>query len=162
MGNFIVEIVAVGGHGCDRTTKEGQAINFDHASPELVDKLNKLMRSVDPDCFFRALVLALKKGSGMSLDEHTAKTTLGKLSAATLMHWPQMERIVDDLDSGVRLQSDFSGFAGARAAYERYLHSSGGKSLVSGAELPGFDALSPEIKAAWKAAADPTAQRLVR
>lgn len=50
----------------------------------------------------------------------------------------------------------------ARAAYERYLHSSGGKSLVSGAELPGWDTLSPEIKAAWMAAVDHTAPRLSR
>lgn len=49
-----------------------------------------------------------------------------------------------------------------RAAYERYLHASGGKSLVSGAELPGFDALSDAIKAAWCAAADPSSPRLRR
>lgn len=50
----------------------------------------------------------------------------------------------------------------ARCAYERYLYSSGGKSLVSGAELPSFDALSPEIRSAWMAAVDHTATRLVR
>lgn len=50
----------------------------------------------------------------------------------------------------------------ARAAYERYIHASGGKSLVSGAELPGFDALTDAIKAAWRAAADPSAPRLAR
>ncbi|HEY6109637.1 MAG TPA: hypothetical protein VIV56_12135 [Gemmatimonadales bacterium] len=52
--------------------------------------------------------------------------------------------------------------APARAAYERYLHASGGKSLVSGAELPGWDALSPEIKTAWMAAVDHTHPRLQR
>lgn len=52
--------------------------------------------------------------------------------------------------------------APARAAYERYLHASGGKSLVSGAELPGWDALSVEIKAAWMAAVDHTAPRMQR
>ena len=52
--------------------------------------------------------------------------------------------------------------APARAAYERYLASSGGKSLVSGAELPGWSALSPEIKAAWMAAVDHTKPRLQR
>ena len=52
--------------------------------------------------------------------------------------------------------------APARAAYERYLAASSGKSLVSGAELPGWDALSPEIKAAWMAAVDHTAPRLIR
>jgi hypothetical protein len=49
-----------------------------------------------------------------------------------------------------------------RCAYERYLHASGGRSLVSGAELPGFNALSPEIQAAWMAAADHSKPRLVR
>jgi hypothetical protein len=52
--------------------------------------------------------------------------------------------------------------APARAAYERYLAASGGKSLVSGAELPGWDALSPEIQAAWMAAVDHTKPRLQR
>lgn len=50
----------------------------------------------------------------------------------------------------------------ARCAYERYLHASGGKSLVSGVDLPGFDALSDAIKAAWMAAVDHTAPRLAR
>lgn len=49
-----------------------------------------------------------------------------------------------------------------RAAYERYLYASGGKSLVSGAELPGFDKLDQAIKNAWIAAADPSAPRLAR
>lgn len=52
--------------------------------------------------------------------------------------------------------------APARAAYERYLAASGGKSLVSGAELPGWDALSAEIRAAWMAAVDHTKPRLQR
>jgi len=50
----------------------------------------------------------------------------------------------------------------ARCAYERYLHASGGKSLISGADLPGFDALPDPIKAAWRAAADPSAPRMTR
>jgi hypothetical protein len=49
-----------------------------------------------------------------------------------------------------------------RAAYKRYLGASGGKSLVSGAELPGYDALPEAIRAAWRAAADPAAPRLSR
>lgn len=47
----------------------------------------------------------------------------------------------------------------ARAAYERYLAASGGKSLVSGAELPAFEQLGQAIKDAWRAAADPAAPR---
>jgi hypothetical protein len=38
-------------------------------------------------------------------------------------------------------------------AYERYCESSDGKSLVSGAELPGWDGLDEKIKAAWEHAA---------
>lgn len=52
--------------------------------------------------------------------------------------------------------------APARAAYERYMAASDGKSLVSGAELPGWDALAPQIKAAWMAAVDHTKPRLQR
>lgn len=50
----------------------------------------------------------------------------------------------------------------AKAAYERYLAVSDGKSLVSGAELPAFDALDDKIKAAWRAAADPSAPRFAK
>lgn len=50
----------------------------------------------------------------------------------------------------------------ARAAYERYLHASGGKSLVSGAELPGWNALPAPIRDAWMAAVDHTKPRLQR
>lgn len=52
--------------------------------------------------------------------------------------------------------------APGRAAYERYLAASGGKSLVSGAELPGWDALPAAIRDAWMAAADPSKPRLQR
>ena len=38
-------------------------------------------------------------------------------------------------------------------AYEAYFAHSGGKSLISGASLPTWDAQSPEIQAAWQAAA---------
>lgn len=49
-----------------------------------------------------------------------------------------------------------------RSAYERYCGASAGKSLISGAELPPFDSLKDEIKAAWRASADPSAPRYVR
>lgn len=52
--------------------------------------------------------------------------------------------------------------APGRAAYERYLSASGGKSLVSGVDLPGWDALLTEIKEAWMAAVDHTKPRLHR
>jgi hypothetical protein len=39
-----------------------------------------------------------------------------------------------------------------QTAYEAYCKSSGGKSLISGAPLPAWDGLKPEIKTAWEAA----------
>jgi hypothetical protein len=41
-----------------------------------------------------------------------------------------------------------------RVAYEAYCEHTGGVSLVSGQKLPTWDILSPEIKAAWEAAAN--------
>lgn len=40
-----------------------------------------------------------------------------------------------------------------KVAYDAYCASSGGVSLVSGAKLPLWDDLSPQIKSAWEAAA---------
>jgi hypothetical protein len=42
----------------------------------------------------------------------------------------------------------------ARAAYEAYSSTSGGKSLMMGESLPPFDELTPEAVGAWQAAAD--------
>lgn len=47
-----------------------------------------------------------------------------------------------------------SGIEPGRAAYEGYRAYSDGRSLVSGAALPEWDAQDPEIRAAWRAAAD--------
>ena len=41
-----------------------------------------------------------------------------------------------------------------RVAYEAYCGNTGWKSLVSGADLPQWDALKPEIRAAWEIAAE--------
>lgn len=38
-------------------------------------------------------------------------------------------------------------------AYSGYINQSGGVSLISGASLPEWDKLSPEIREAWRAAA---------
>lgn len=42
----------------------------------------------------------------------------------------------------------------AKAAYNGYCAASGGKSLISGADLPLFDNLPNEIQLAWDSAAD--------
>lgn len=39
-------------------------------------------------------------------------------------------------------------------AYDAYCRCSGGKSLVSGAKLPPWEGLNPEIRKAWEAAAE--------
>jgi hypothetical protein len=41
-----------------------------------------------------------------------------------------------------------------RAAYEAYVLSSDGRSLISGEKLPAWDGLRPEVREAWRAAAD--------
>lgn len=46
------------------------------------------------------------------------------------------------------------------AAYLGYLVGSEGRSLVSGVELPPWDQLGPEIRSAWRAAADAVAIHL--
>lgn len=40
-----------------------------------------------------------------------------------------------------------------RVAYEAYCRQTGGKSLVSGASLPDYDGLRPDIIEAWEKAA---------
>lgn len=40
-----------------------------------------------------------------------------------------------------------------KAAYEAYSRKTGGRSLVTGAMLPGWDGLKPDIRVAWDAAA---------
>lgn len=41
-----------------------------------------------------------------------------------------------------------------RAAYEAYCQCTGGRSAVTGAELPTWDNQRPDIREAWRAAAD--------
>lgn len=47
-----------------------------------------------------------------------------------------------------------------KIAYEAYCRSSGGVSLVSGAKLPEWEVLAPEIKSAWEAAAEAVRETL--
>lgn len=41
-----------------------------------------------------------------------------------------------------------------QVAYAAYCQSSGGRSLASGQKLPGWKDTTPEIREAWRAAAD--------
>lgn len=53
---------------------------------------------------------------------------------------------------GAVMENEFLTMLG-QVAYEAYCESTGWKSAVSGAPLPGWDTQTEEIKQAWKAAA---------
>lgn len=54
-----------------------------------------------------------------------------------------------------------AGIAWGEIAYECYREHSGGKSLVSGAAIPEWNKLSPDIQAAWKASAQGVRQTCI-
>ena len=77
MGNFKIEIEAVGGHGCQRGKLDGEIVN-DCGQPTC------------PDCIARRFVAQLKQSEN-------------SLVSAVLVHWPVTEfEVRDDLLSGVR------------------------------------------------------------
>lgn len=78
MGNFKIEIEAVGGHGSDRTAKQGEPLNIKDGPDKLAQDFAAQLAS-----------------SGCSL------------VSATLTHWPDSTPIVDDLKNGVRLARAF-------------------------------------------------------
>ncbi|HEY1554841.1 MAG TPA: hypothetical protein VGF94_08405 [Kofleriaceae bacterium] len=82
MGNFKIEIEAVGNHGYDRTHTQGQAIDFGEASASNPDGMAKLFVEQLGEC--------------------------NSVVSATLTHWPNAMPIVDDLKGGIRLARDFS------------------------------------------------------
>jgi len=77
MGQFKIEIVAQGGHGCQREVKDG-------------GKLRGCGFYSCPDCKARRLVEELQR-AGMTVE------------AATFTHWPgESSEVVDDLLSKIR------------------------------------------------------------
>ena len=78
MGQFIVEIDAVGAHGCQRNIKDGQLVQ-------------QFCGSVGcPDCQAREFVRLLKRSGTM-------------VNSAKLTHWPgQTSTVQDDLITFVR------------------------------------------------------------
>lgn len=77
MGTFLVEVKAVGGHGCQREVKDGEEVYG--------------CQSMDcPDCIVREFVEKLKdKGSNVEI--------------ATITHWPEQDgEVVDDLLTKMR------------------------------------------------------------
>lgn len=78
MGNFRVQIDAVGGHGCERQIKSGE-------------KTYGCGRLTCPDCLARFFVKAFQLILGCSVN------------AATITHWPGEKcEVVDDLLTGER------------------------------------------------------------
>jgi len=81
MGNFRIEIDAVGGHGCQREIGDGETVT------------QWCGQSSCPDCKARAFVADLK-------------STGNSIAKATLTHWPGMpSQVQDDLLSGKRTGS---------------------------------------------------------
>lgn len=82
MGNFKIEIEAVGGHGTQREVKQGEIIPYDAAHPG------------EPDVMAKRFV------------EEFA--THNNVISAKLIHWPDTTPIVDNLLTGIREHGDFA------------------------------------------------------
>lgn len=83
-------------------------------------------------------------------DQVRVTTTYGPVTNTVDEHvlhvasfWGQLGRLLAESPEHVE--------ATARVHYERYRASSGGKSAVSGAELPGWDDQREEIRQHWRA-----------
>jgi hypothetical protein len=78
MGQFRIEITAVGGHGCEREVKDG-------------GKVYGCGRIGCPDCEIRDLLLRWRLKNTASIER------------ATLTHWPGTpQEVIDDLVEGTR------------------------------------------------------------
>lgn len=82
MGNYAIKIEGVGGHGCDRAAKEGEAL-----AP-------RCELTSCPDCGARDLVERLKQYDGVNVAEFT--------------HWPgEPSEVVDDILNNTRKKGNF-------------------------------------------------------
>lgn len=82
MGNFKIEIEAVGNHGTDRNAKQGDPIVFGTPGPH------------NPDALAKQFVDQLAMSCSVS--------------SAKLTHWPDTTPIVDDLKNATREYGDFT------------------------------------------------------
>lgn len=82
MGNFKIEIEAVGGHGIQREVKQGEIIPYDTAHPN------------EPDVLAKRFVEEFGKSNS--------------IVSAKLTHWPDTTPIIDNLLTGVREHGDFA------------------------------------------------------
>lgn len=86
MGTFNINIVASGGHGCERKAKEGEKL------------WSRCGRFNCPDCMAYEFVQQLKQRGMMNGSEASAKFT----------HWPgQDSQVVDDLMTNIRESGKF-------------------------------------------------------
>lgn len=78
MGTFKIQITAVGGHGQDRSKKDGEVVNFYQGGSTTPDAVAKLF-------------VEMLKAHGSSVSE------------AKIIHWPEeSSEVTDDLLTGVR------------------------------------------------------------
>lgn len=78
MGTFKIEITAVGGHGQDRSKKDGEVVNFYEQGAQTPDAIAKTFTEI-------------LKHNGCSVSE------------ATITHWPDTPtEVKDDLLTGIR------------------------------------------------------------
>lgn len=82
MGNFKIEIEAVGGHGVQREVKQGEVIDYAKSNPN------------EPDVLAKRFVEEFGKSNNVL--------------SAKLTHWPDTTPIIDDLKTGVREHGDFT------------------------------------------------------
>lgn len=83
MGQYSINVVAVGGHGCQRDKKQGEFITDPCADVNC------------PDCKARAFVADLKASHNY-------------VESATLTHWPGTEgQVIDNLLTGERTHNSF-------------------------------------------------------
>jgi len=79
MGTFLITIKAVGGHGQDRSKKDGEVVDFNEGG------------ETTPDAVAKKFTDELKALSGCSIE------------SATITHWPATDsEVVDDLVTGIR------------------------------------------------------------
>lgn len=92
MGQFRIEIVATGNHGCDRDAKEGESMRPPCSSPNCID------------CRARDFVAQMQASGALTFYDSSIPP-----EGATLTHWPKDPNggITDDLRTGKRQRNSF-------------------------------------------------------